>query len=67
MKIMFAIAIFIVLAACDDGTTHYTLYWNSGFSVALEMPVRIHVAIFDAAESDTAFNRGNCAMTRRTI
>jgi hypothetical protein len=55
----------LALAGCGYSVKPYTLYRNSGASVSLERPVRIHVATFDASESDPAFNRDNCAMSSR--
>lgn len=65
MRAIFAVAVLLLTGACDQKATHYTLYRNSGISVAIDKPVRIHVASFDAGESNPVFNRRNCAMASR--
>lgn len=47
--------------ADDSGAKIYTLYRNS--SIANDM--RIHVATFDANETDRFYNRNNCEMSAR--
>ena len=43
----------------------YTLYRNSSIAVTLNKQVRIHVATYNAKESNPAFNRDNCKMSAR--
>ena len=64
-KAAFILTVALMTTGCDDSTSSYTLYRNSGLSVALNKPVRIHVATFDADESNPTFNRNNCAMSSR--
>jgi len=66
MKIRLIGSIFISCAtmsgcADDRGAETYTLYRNS--IIASDM--RIHVATFDATETDRLYNRNNCEMSVR--
>ena len=58
----------IIISGCSPWTgsaTTYTLYRNSSIAVALNKQARIHVAMYDAGESNPDFNRGNCKMSAR--
>ncbi len=65
MRAITALIVTVLLAGCDQGAAPYTLYRNSGVSVSIDKPVRIHVATFNADESNPNFNRSNCAMSSR--
>ena len=49
----------LILAGCGGDSATYTLYRNS----VIEANLRIHVATFDAAESE-GYNRENCEQAR---
>ena len=54
----------ISLTGCDKAPT-YTLYRSSSVGIAAGVPIRNHVATFDADESNRNYNRSNCEMSAR--
>lgn len=62
MKIGFALALPLLLTACDGNDLTFTLYRNS----LVNLVERVHVATFNADQS-ARYNRENCDLAAKAL